>query len=118
MQLKEVKKISKKEKVSKESRAKFFSNNKTDIIIGAFLLLFIIYSVVTLISQQVEINNKTTELNDIKDQIIIEEVKNDEINDILNSNDNENTAYIEKSAREDLDYAYNDERIFINISGD
>lgn len=59
------------------------------------MLLFIIYSVVTLISQQVEINNKTTELNDIKDQIIIEEVKNDEINDILNSNDNENTAYIE-----------------------
>ena len=42
----------------------------------------------------------------------------EEINDILNSSKSENAAYIEKTAREDLDYAYKDERIFINISGE
>jgi len=118
MQLQEVKKSSSNKSDVKKNGAKFFANNKTDIIIGAVLVLFIIYSVVTLISQQVNIGKKTAELNDIKSQIIIEEVKNEEINDILDSSDSENTAYIEKSAREDLDYAYNDERIFINISGD
>lgn len=118
MQLKEVKKGSRRKKSSKESASKFFAKNKTDIILSVFLLLVIIYSVFILVSQQVSIAEKKSELDSIKSQIVIEEVRNNEINNVLNSSDNDNTAYIEKSARDELDYAYNNERIFINVSGD
>lgn len=91
---------------------------RTDLIIYSVTVFLVGYAVVCLISQNININKKTAELQEINDQIIIEEVKNEEINDILNSNKSENAAYIEKTAREDLDYAYKDERIFINISGE
>lgn len=118
MKLKEVE-ISTTPKISRKKRKKKgISIKRTDLIIYSVTIVLVAYAVVSLISQNININKRTAELEDINDQIIIEEVKNDEINDILNSNKSENAAYIEKTAREDLDYAYKDERIFINISGE
>lgn len=88
------------------------------IATSCIIVVLFIYAVVTIISQNSAISAKNAQLEEIENQTIIEEVKNEEIKNILNSNTEDNAAYIEKSAREDLDYAYKDERIFINISGD
>lgn len=118
MKLKEVE-ISTTQRTSrKNKKKKGITIKRTDFIIYSITIVLVAYAVVSLISQNSIINKRTAELEEINNQIIIEEVKNEEINDILNSNKSENAAYIEKTAREDLDYAYKDERIFINISGE
>ena len=94
-----------------------FSENRVEFIIYGAFVVFLIYTAVSLISQHNDIDRKTQELEDIRSRIIIEEVKNEEVNDILNSNEVDNEAYIEKSARENLDFAYKDELIFVNVSG-
>lgn len=118
MKLKEVE-ISTIPKTTRKNRKKKRKPIKRiDLIIYLTTIALVSYAVVSLISQNSIINKRTAELEEINNQIIIEEVKNEEINDILNSSKSENAAYIEKTAREDLDYAYKDERIFINISGE
>ncbi len=94
------------------------SIKKSDIVFFLVIIIMAFWVIGSLISQQVQIKEKKSELNGIESQIYIQEIKNEDISDVLNSNDSENEAYIEKSAREDLDYAYKDERIFINISGE
>ncbi len=89
--------------------------NRLILIIFA---VFMVYALVTVLSQRRNIELKTQELESKKNEIAIQELKSEEIDNILNSNEADNAAYIEKSARENLDYAYKDERIFINISGD
>lgn len=118
MKLTEVNSTATRSRKKSKARFNFASLKKTDVFLGIVLLIFIIYAVVMLVSQHSEINKKKAELAGIESQIIIQEINNDEMNDILNSNKDDNAAYIEKTAREDLDYAYKDERIFINISGD
>ncbi|MEE0061111.1 MAG: hypothetical protein UE295_09830 [Acutalibacteraceae bacterium] len=117
MKLKEVDVVSTTAQKKRKNKFKF-EIKRNDAIIYSVTVVLVVYAVVCLISQNININKKTAELEEINNQIIIEEVKNEEITDILNSNKNENAAYIEKTAREDLDYAYKDERIFINISGE
>ena len=91
---------------------------KRNIIFGVLLVLFAAYAVVTLISQQVQINQKQSELSELEDKIIIKEVKNGEVEQVYNSSDKENEEYIKKIARDELGYAEPDERVFINIAGE
>ena len=91
---------------------------KRNIIFGVLLVLFAAYAVVTLISQQVQINQKQSELSELEDKIIIQEVKNVEVEQVYNSSDKENEEYIKKIARDELGYAEPDERVFINIAGE
>lgn len=87
-------------------------------IFGICFALFAAYAVFTLISQQIQISQKQEELSQLEDKILIQEVKNGEVEDVYNSSDEENEEYIKKIAREELDYAEPDERIFINIAGE
>ncbi len=91
---------------------------KRNIIFGVLIVLFAAYAVVTLISQQVQINQKQSELSELEDKIIIQEVKNGEVEQVYNSSDKENEEYIKKIARDELGYAEPDERVFINIAGE
>lgn len=118
MKLKEVEVSTIPRTTRKNRKKKRKPIKRIDLIIYLTTIALVSYAVVSLISQNSIINKRTAELEEINNQIIIEEVKNEEINDILNSSKSENAAYIEKTAREDLDYAYKDERIFINISGE
>ncbi|HHZ05619.1 MAG TPA: septum formation initiator family protein [Clostridiales bacterium] len=102
----------------KIEKPKHKKKSKLRIIISLALSVFVIYAVVTLITQQVQISQKTNELSGIRDKIVIQEVKNDEISAVYNSGEDENAEYIEKLARENLDFAYKGERIFINIAGE
>lgn len=91
---------------------------KRNIIFGVLLVLFAAYAVVTLISQQVQINQKQSELSEIENKSLIEDFKIEEIKNVYKSSDEENEEYIKKIARDELGYAEPDERVFINIAGE
>ena len=94
------------------------SIKKSDIVFFAVILFASVWIVGFLVNQQIQIKEKKLELSQMEGQIYIQEIKNEDIYNVLDSSDSENKAYIEQSARENLDYAYKDERIFINISGE
>lgn len=88
------------------------------IVLCVVVLVFAVYSVVTLIDLYSQIGEKKSELQALNDEIAIQEIKNEEMNDLYNSSDEEFSKYVEEIAREDLDYIKDGERVFVNISGD
>lgn len=88
------------------------------IVLCVVVLVFAVYSVVTLIDLYSQIGEKKSELDALNDEIAIQEIKNEEMNDLYNSSDEEFSKYVEEIAREDLDYIKDGERVFVNISGD
>ena len=88
------------------------------IVLCVVVLVFAVYSVVTLIDLYSQIGEKKSELEALNDEIAIQEIKNEEMNDLYNSSDEEFSKYVEEIAREDLDYIKQGERVFVNISGD
>ena len=93
--------------------------NKTRKLYKKLLIIAIsIYVVFTLVNQQVEISAKREQLEQLKGEIVVQEVKNDELKQVYELEDDENNAYIERVAREEFDYSKQGERVFINIAGD
>ena len=82
------------------------------------VLIFAVYSVVTLVNLYSQIGQKKSELEAINGEIAIQEIKNEEMNELYNSSDEEFSRYIEQIAREDLDYIKQGERVFVNVAGD
>jgi len=103
--------------MKREKKKKRFSKG-TLAVISIVLAAFTLYAVVTLVDQQLKIAEKKDELEKIQEEIFLQEVKNDELNDIYNLEDDENDAYIERVAREEFDYSKKGERVFINIAGE
>lgn len=102
-------------KIEKKKTKKLSRENLILIII---LAVVVVYGLITLINLQVQINQKGKELDSLNDKIVIQEVKNKDLENVYNSDDEKNAEYIEDLARKDLDYAYKGERIFINIAGE
>ena len=88
------------------------------IVLCVVVLVFAVYSVVTLVNIYSPIAQKKSELEDIQGEITVQEIKNEEMNDLYNSSDEEFSQYVEDIAREDFDYIRQGERVFVNISGD
>lgn len=89
---------------------------------GSFLLrvaifAFAVYTVVALVNQQVQISEKRQQLESVKQQIQIQEIKNEDIKHALKNGASENGDYIERVAREGLGLAKPGERVFVNIAG-
>lgn len=90
----------------------------------AFILLtlaafaFVIYSMVSLIGINAQIREKRAQLDEIREQILVQEIKNEEMSRTYNLSEEERSDYIEQIARDDLDYVKKGERVFVNISGD
>ncbi len=89
-----------------------------NILLCTVILFFAIYSVVTLASLYSEIGEKKGELEQINEKISIQEIKNDEMDKLYNSSDEEFSEYMEQIAREDLDFIKQGERVFVNVTGD
>lgn len=88
------------------------------VVLCIVVLVFAVYSVVTLIDLYSQIAQKKSELEDLNSEITIQEIKNEEMNELYNSSDEEFSKYVEQIAREDLDYMRQGERVFVNVSGD
>ena len=101
----------------KEVNKKSFSGLRYIVLCGV-ILVFTVYSVITLVNLYSQIGDKKNELDEINDEIAIQEIKNEEMNELYNSSDEEFSSYMEQIARDDLDYIRQGERVFINVAGD
>ena len=102
----------------KNNHKKNDSRRLLKAFLSGILIVFAFYVVITLVNQQVEIAEKKAQLEKLNEEIIIQEVKNDEMKQVNEYDDSENDAYIERVAREDFDYSKQGERVFINIAGE
>ncbi len=107
----------KKEKAVKTKRIK----RKTNWILCIAVVAFIIYVAVTIVDQNVKIRKAKEELSDLDNRIKIQNIKLDEMKSVADAaekNDLDSFSdYIEKIARENLDYVKSGEVVFINIAG-
>ncbi len=76
-------------------------------------------ALVTLVFWQMRISDKRAELVALQTQIEMQNTKNAEIQKTVSSLENDNglKEYAERKAREDLDYAKPEERIFVDVGG-
>lgn len=77
---------------------------------GSFLLrvaifAFAVYTVVLLVNQQVQISEKQQQLSNIKKQIQVQEIKNEDIKHALSTGANASSDYMERLARAGLNLA-------------
>ncbi len=88
------------------------------LLLKLAIFAFAAYIVFALVNQQVQINEKSQELADLQEQVETQKIKNADMKHALNADEEETKEYIERVAREDLDYAKPGERVFVNIAGD
>jgi len=86
---------------------------------GMFLkiaaIAFGIYILYSLISTQASINDKQTELEQLRQEYTENLIRNEELQKTLDSYGTDD--FIEEQAREKLGYAYPEEHFYIDISG-
>ena len=77
-----------------------------------------IYSFISIIGIQAQIRERRAELEEIREKITVQEIKNDEMRRLYDSTGSDFSALAEQIARDDLDYIKEGERVFVNVSGD
>lgn len=90
---------------------------KKSILLRIAIFAFAVYALTALIQEQATLSEKKQELASIKQQIQIQEIKNDDLKSALGSGQSGQNEYIEKAAREGLGYSKPGERVFVNIAG-
>ena len=91
---------------------------KGKIVLYIAIAAFLIYAVVFFIAQQVQIGQKQQELAVLNEKLSTQTQQNDELKAAMESGVTDNSDYIERLARKNLDFAKPGERICVNISGD
>ncbi len=64
-----------------------------------------------------QISEKKFKLKMLSEKIQVQESKNEELRDFSENRDTKNIDYIKQIARESLDLSENNEKVFINVSG-
>ena len=112
-------KTSGKSKLSEKSKK---PRKRRNWILYIAVIAFSLYIVVTIVDQQIQISNAKAELEELNNEIAIQEIKNEELKQVAEAVESDDldmfADYIEKVAREDLDYVKSGEVVFINIAGD
>ena len=90
---------------------------KKSFLLRFAILVFAVYAAVALVNQQMQISEKKRQLADLKQQIKIQDIKNEDLKHSLSSGSGVSDEYIERVVREGLDYAKPGERVFVNIAG-
>lgn len=90
---------------------------KNSFLLKVAVLAFSIYMVAALVNQQIQISEKTRQLSQMQQQLEEQDIRNEELRRSLSDSTEENEDYIERYAREELDYAKPSERVFVNIAG-
>ncbi|WP_054331129.1 FtsB family cell division protein [Merdimmobilis hominis] len=76
---------------------------------------FTCYAVFAMVGLQVEIAKRQREIKELEDKCTQQEIDNKEIERLLAEGNNED--YIERVARDKLDFSYPNERILVDVSG-
>ena len=88
------------------------------MLVAVVAVVFLVYSLISLIGIRSQIKERREELSEIRGEITVQEIKNDEMNKTYSLSDEERSDYIEQIARDSLDYVKEGERIFVNVAGD
>ena len=91
--------------------------HRKSVLLKIAIFAFTVYAIVLLVNQQVSIAQKKQQLAAVKRQIQIQEIQNDDLHNAVTTGKDGNSEYMERAAREGLDYAKPGERIFVNIAG-
>jgi cell division protein DivIC len=89
---------------------------KKSLLLRLAIFVFAVYAFALLIQQQATIGNEKQKLAAMQQQIQIQEIKNDDLKNIAASGKGSDD-YVEKAAREGLDYSKPGERVYVNIAG-
>ena len=92
--------------------------NKGSLILKIAIPVVAVFVIAVIINQQFSVNDLKKELEATNNLIEQETIKNEELKYSLEQNQISGDAFAEEYARSKLDYAKQDERVFINISGD
>lgn len=87
-------------------------------VLCAVFVVFLIYSVYSIASINKQIKEKQAQYNSIQNEIGIQELKNSELEHVLNYSDEEYLEYVINKAHSDLDYVRQGERVFIISAGE
>lgn len=90
---------------------------RKSVLLRIAIFAFTVYAVALLVNQQVSIAQKKQQLAAVKQQIQVQEIQNDDLQNAVTTGKDGNSEYMERAAREGLDYAKPGERIFVNIAG-
>jgi cell division protein FtsB len=91
---------------------------KRSIILRIALLAFAVYIVVSIVNQQIQIGQKKQELSTVSQQLNAQNLKNEELKTALETGTTDSDEFIQRKAREELNYVKPNERVFVNIAGD
>lgn len=113
----------KKQKVQKQKKSQNTKAEKKQsklgyIVLCIAIIAFSAYAAVTLINLHYRIAGKQAELEQIKSEVSVQELKNSEMKKLYDYSDEEFSSYVEQIARDDLDFVGSGERVFVNVSGD
>lgn len=103
-----------------QSEGRRFLSRPVIVVIALVAVAFLIYSMVSIIGIQSQIRERRAELDELKEQITVQEIKNEDIQKLYNSTgtDSDFSSLAEQIARDDLDYIKEGERVFVNVAGD
>lgn len=99
---------------SEKVREKKKAHGLVGILAFAAVIVMMVYVVVTIVSDNIQIRNNKQQLEELTAQTNAMKAKNEQITGYL-ENDKNLEAYIEEIARDKLDFANSDERIFYVI---
>lgn len=98
------------------------SGRKINWILYIAVVAFVLYIAVLIVDQNVKIQNKRETLSEKNNTRVLKEIENQELKQVAVAADEKDldsvSDYIERIAREELDYVKNGERVFVNIAGD
>lgn len=105
-------------RVAEQNEGRRMISRPVFIVIAIAAVAFLVYSMVSIIGIQSQIRERKAELDDLKEQITVQEIKNEEIQKLYDSTGSDFSALAEQIARDDLDYIKEGERVFVNVAGD
>ncbi|HBT91704.1 MAG TPA: septum formation initiator [Ruminococcaceae bacterium] len=90
---------------------------RKSILLRIAVFVFAAYFLTLLVNQQAQIKRKQEQLASVRQEIKIQEIKNDDIKSAASGGKNASSEYVERAAREGLDFAKPEERVYVNIAG-
>lgn len=100
------------------SEGRSFLSRPAFVLLSVAAVAFLIYSMISIIGIHTQIRERRAELDGLKEQITVQEIKNEEMQKLYDSTGSDFSALAEQIARDDLDYVKEGERVFVNVSGD
>lgn len=90
---------------------------KGSLIFRFSIICLVVYIISSIITTQLKITDKNEELDSVNSEISIQQLANDDLQELIDDDLLGDSQYAEEYAREELGYAENGERVFVNIGG-